>query len=197
MKRLLVISLILVQSLLQVSPAQTIELYAEDSYTPFSNANGSGMINNLVVAAYREMGVEVKIKVIPFARIIKWLENGKGLGGFSAVKTAASQETLLFGKEPVFDVVTKFFYAKARPINIEDEADLNNSNLDVGEVNGYMYHDAFYQYKFKRHIAQSDENLIKMLLLQGKRVKFIQSTCQLLKPSSCKHCPSPLLAVYS
>jgi len=34
-------------------------------------------------------------------------------------------------------------------------------------------------------------------ITRGKRVKFIQSTCQLLKPSSCKHCPSPLLAVYS
>jgi len=158
---------------IQISQAQTIELYAEDAYTPFSNANGSGMINNLVITAYREVGVEVRIKVIPFARIVKWLESGQGLGGFSAVKTPISQQNLLFGKEPVYHVVTKFFYATARPVEIENDSDFNNPNLDVGQVNGYMYHPAFYQYQFKRHVVQSDESLIKMLLLGRLDMAYI------------------------
>jgi len=72
------------------------------------------------------------------------------------------------------------------------EKDRSNSNIDSIVEN----------YKNQKNIqikAVRIQQMYQMVMLgrQGKRVKFIQSTCQLLKPSSCKHCPSPLLAVYS
>jgi len=165
MKSLLIFSVCFIALFSYPLQAETIELYAEDSYTPFSNPDGSGIVNKLVIAAYREVGIKVKVRTVPFVRIVKWLEEGKGLGGFSAVKTPDGEAKFIFGEQPVYQVTTKFFYAAKRPIEILSERDLNNIRLQVGEVNGYMYHPEYYQYKFKRQKAQSEERLIKMLLL--------------------------------
>jgi len=173
MKSLIIITICFITLLVCPAHAETIELYAEDSYSPFSNPDGSGIVNKVVIAAYREVGIDVKIRIIPFVRIVKWLGEGKGLGGFSAVKTPDSEDKFIFGEQPVYQVTTKFFYATKRPIEVKSEKDLNNSRLQVGEVNGYMYHPEYYQYKFKRQKAQSEERLIKMLLLGRVDLAYI------------------------
>jgi len=165
LKTSLFILFLLISFSSRLAQADTITIYAENGYTPFSNEDGSGLVNQRVIDAYALVGVDVKYQVLPFARLKQWLKNGRGLAGFSTVKTPEGTKAFLFGEQPIYHVVTKFFSAKKFPVIINGPQDLNNSQLNVGEVNGYMYHQEYYDYTFIRHHAQSDENLIKMLLL--------------------------------
>jgi len=145
--------------------AEEITLYVEDGYAPFSMANGKGISNDIVERAYQEVGVDVRFEVLPFARVVKWLLDGKGLGGFNAAKTEGTKNQFLFSKEPIYHVKNYLYYRVDKPLKISSLSDLNDPQLDVGEVNGYMYSQQFLNLKFRRHKAKSDDHILRMLTM--------------------------------
>lgn len=158
---------------------EKISLFVEDVYEPYSLPDGSGISNAIVIAAYAEMGIEVNLVVMPFSRIISYLEQGIGLGGFNTVPTDRYSNKFVFGAEPIYVVKTSFFYHRDRPLNITSISELDDLKLLVGEVRGYMYDQSYLDLKFTHSKAESDETLLKMLMRNRFHAIYItESTVQ-------------------
>lgn len=144
--------------------ADDISLYVEETYFPFSNADGSGVSNTIVVEAYKVMGINVKLDVVPFVRMMEYISAGKALGGFNAIPIESEKNNFIFGTQPIYQVKTYIYYNPKKSIPTDSIAELNKTNLKLGEVRGYMYDDKYKEISLKRFYTASDEQLIKMLL---------------------------------
>lgn len=48
--------------------SKTITIMVEDTAVPWSNSDGTGYANDVVVAAFKEMGVEARLRGVPYSR---------------------------------------------------------------------------------------------------------------------------------
>jgi polar amino acid transport system substrate-binding protein len=55
---------------------ETLTIMVEDAADPWSKSDGTGYANDVVVAAFKEMGVEVRLKVVPYSRCKYMVLNG-------------------------------------------------------------------------------------------------------------------------
>lgn len=81
--------------------ADQVILGAEDDAAPWSYADGSGYVNDLVKAVFREVGWDLQFKVMPYSRCKALAIAGKLPGCFSSSKTAELESALLYSKAPV------------------------------------------------------------------------------------------------
>jgi ABC-type amino acid transport substrate-binding protein len=82
--------------------APTLVLGAEDAAAPWSYADGSGYVNDLVRAVFAEAGWTLQLKVMPYARCKAQAMAGTLAGCFSASRLPALEATLLYPGTPVF-----------------------------------------------------------------------------------------------
>jgi hypothetical protein len=47
---------------------ETLTIMVEDAAAPWSRSDGTGYANDVVVAAFKEMGVEIQLRVVPYSR---------------------------------------------------------------------------------------------------------------------------------
>ncbi|ARU57428.1 amino acid ABC transporter [Oleiphilus messinensis] len=142
-----------------------ITLFVEDNFYPFSKEDGTGISNTIVLESFQLMGIQAKLTVYPFARLMANLENNVGLGGFNAVPVNDLPERYVFGSESIYDSYTYFYYHKNRPIQFSNLNELDRPDLRVGEVNGYIYSQEYLDLGFTRSKMKSDRHLIQMLML--------------------------------
>lgn len=148
-----------------MATAQTIELYGEDNYPPFSNKQKNGLSHQVIQAAYNAVGIDVDFIAMPFARIVKMLDNNKALGGFNVIKTSQDKNKYLFSKFPIYTVKTYFYYLKSKPLQVSKLSDLNDPSLIVGEVRGFMYEKEYLDLTFSRYQVGTEEQLVALLTL--------------------------------
>lgn len=165
--------------------AEEVALCAEDAFVPFSEANGTGLSNDIVVAAYKAVGVDAKIKVYPFTRLMVMVKDGSAIGGFNAVPTSDTKADYLFGKSPIYVTHMYFYYNSQSPIVIDTEADimakLVKPKVVVGDVAGYIYPPAYTALttskdpnkSLKEESVDSDEILIKKLQAQRNKIALM------------------------
>ncbi len=58
---------------LSLSPgitAETIKIAAEDDWIPYARADGTGLANEIIKAAFEAVGINVEYKVVPYARAL-------------------------------------------------------------------------------------------------------------------------------
>jgi ABC-type amino acid transport substrate-binding protein len=79
-----------------------VVLAAEDDAAPWSYADGSGYVNDLVTAAFGEAGWSVRLKVMPYTRCKALATKGEIAGCFSTSRTPELEADLLYPHEPVF-----------------------------------------------------------------------------------------------
>lgn len=72
----LVLIILFLFSTVSASFAKTIILGAENDWVPYSNHDGSGMANEIVLAAYKAVGIDVKLQVAPYNRLLKMVKSG-------------------------------------------------------------------------------------------------------------------------
>ena len=89
--RLFLIILFLLSSA-SVSFAETIILGAENDWVPYSNHDGTGMANEIVLAAYKAVGIDVKFQVGPYNRLLKMVRNGEILGAFNVPQERSNEK---------------------------------------------------------------------------------------------------------
>lgn len=170
----------------QARAAETVIL-AEDSFLPFSDKDGEGLSNEIVVSAFSAVGLDITLKVYPFPRIMWMLKQGKAPGGFNAVPTEDAQEEYIFGKQAIYTTHMRFYYHKDDPVVIDTEDDIHEKLIQqgiiVGEVLGYIYPPAYEALKAKAADApglkveavKSDEIIIKKLRAHRNRVALMTS----------------------
>ncbi len=163
------------------SIAETIIL-AEDVYPPFSNPDGSGLSNEIVLAAFKAAGINIRLKVFPFPRLMKMVKIGKAPAGFNCAVTQSLKQDYIFPEHPLYTIHTRFYYNKENPLVIDTENDVTDKivkkGIIVGEVLGYIY-PPFYEALKKAvpplhsEAIRSDEKLIRKLILKRNRIALM------------------------
>ena len=62
---------------------ETLTIMVEDAAAPWSKSDGTGYANDVVVAAFKEMAIEVQLKVVPYARCKYLVLNDKAVACFN------------------------------------------------------------------------------------------------------------------
>jgi len=82
--------------------AATVNIGAEDDAAPWSYADGTGYVNDLVRAAFEAVQWQTKFQALPYARCKMLTERGELDACFSTSKTPETQVQLQFPDLPVF-----------------------------------------------------------------------------------------------
>lgn len=90
-------------------------LLVTDEYYPYvsSDANRPGLLHEVVVAAFREAGVKVRIRYRPWRRCALMVEEGTAFGAFPYKRLPRREAYALF-TDPVAECHNVFFYLKGR-----------------------------------------------------------------------------------
>jgi len=126
------------RTLRSASARPMVVVGAEDDAAPWSYADGSGYVNDVVRAAFARSGWETELKVIPYARCKQLVVAGRLLACFSASKTPELEAQLLYPRWPVFSA-SNLLIARADASFSGCDTRLWPTPLKVGRVVGYEY----------------------------------------------------------
>lgn len=122
----------------QVAAGPIVLVGAEDDAAPWSYADGTGYVNDVVRAAFKRVGWTARLKVLPYARCKAMAVSGDLVACFSASKTSELQGMLLYPRHSIFE---------ARNLLVSDaQSALSGCDFEqwvghpvVGRVRGYEY----------------------------------------------------------
>ncbi len=140
---------------LSVPPSygETITLGAENDWVPYARADGTGLANEIIAAAFNRVGIDVTFKVMPYNRVLKLIEWGDLLGGFNVPLDEESKKEYVLGSTPLYDAVSAYYQNKARPLKGKNRDELVNKER-IGVVLGYGYGDHFLEAVEKGNIIK-------------------------------------------
>ncbi len=121
---------------------ETIILGAENDWSPYSNENGTGMANEIVLAAFKAVGIDVKFNVGPYNRLLKMVRDGELPGVFNVPRESSNEKDYLFGKQPIFTALSAYYHNVKRPLSARSKEELKNGEK-IGVVFDYGYGDFF------------------------------------------------------
>ena len=110
----------------------------EDAASPWSNSDGSGYANDVVLAAYAAVSADVKLVVVPYARCKVYAMNGAVAGCFSMADAPELHGKVRFADLPLFQAYPRFYQSSAHPVAARTVAELMPGTR-VAIVNGYEY----------------------------------------------------------
>lgn len=146
----------------------SVVLAVEDSWPPYADSTGEGIATEIVRQALATMGIELFIKVSPYARVLDEIEKGFVVGGYNVTRQASTQENFLFGEQALFTANASFYFpaSNAQVNQYRSIADIP-SGYTVGVIIDYEYGNAFEQHKnrFKEVYVSNQTQLINMLKL--------------------------------
>lgn len=120
--------------------AQTLVLSAADSVPTAYMENGkqAGLLVDVVNEAFKRAGYRVEIKLMPWARCLVEVKDGKIDGIFSVYQTRERQEFLTYAEEVLITQVQAFFVRKDSAVTFD--GDLNKlSEMRIGIINQTSY----------------------------------------------------------
>ncbi|MFP6797685.1 MAG: transporter substrate-binding domain-containing protein [Pseudomonas sp.] len=166
---------VLVSILAAQAHAERILIAAEDDWAPYSakradSPEPDGFTPTLVREIFARSNIEVEFVTVPFSRCLHYAETGHTVACFNVTITEANRNKFYWHPTPMFHEGLAIFALRGR-----FQPELNSKDLEnhtVGITNGYTYPTDFMQNpKIERAVAQSDTNLMNMLI-KG-RVDFI------------------------
>lgn len=157
MKRLSFLMLFVAAILLSGGRAscESIVIGAEDDWVPYSMADGTGMANDLVRAAFKAVGIEVEFRVMPYSRLLKLVEWGELVAGFNVPLDREIQNLYILGQTPLFEAVSFYYQSKGNPLKAKNRDELVNQER-IGVVMGYGYGDHFLKLVEDRKVVKED-----------------------------------------
>jgi polar amino acid transport system substrate-binding protein len=120
------------------SDGEVLEIGAEDDAAPWSQADGSGYANELVLAAFAAAGVKVHLQVLPYARCKQMVMDGVIPACFSMSRSPEVSSSVEFASEPLFVCHTNYVETAARAVAAPKTPRV------VGAVLGYEYPDSLH-----------------------------------------------------
>lgn len=115
-----------------------LDLLAENAAEPFSRADGTGYSNELVVAVFAAVGVEARLKVVPYNRCKTMVLDGREVACFNMAWEPALAGKVKFPAMPLFTVLPVYFQNTQHPLHIKNESQLA-AGLKLGVVSSYEY----------------------------------------------------------
>lgn len=138
-------------------------LAAENSWPPYSNKQGEGISKNIISAAFSEMNISPQFITVPYARVLHMTATGAVDGGFNVTRQESTENTYLFGQEPLFTAPASWYFA-SNSKNYRSISELPK-NLKIGLIIGYEYGDVYEQKRgnFREIRVNKQRQLVKML----------------------------------
>ncbi len=92
---------------------ETLTIMVEDAAAPWSKSDGTGYANDVVVAAFKEMGVQVHLRVVPYSRCKYMVLNGQVVACFNMSWQPGFEGKIQLAARPIFNVSNDVF----EPVN--------------------------------------------------------------------------------
>lgn len=80
-----------------------------------------GVATELVRAVFNELGVQIEIELLPWARALQYLQNGQADGVFTIFKNPQRQTFLLYPDEPLIEQTISLYTDRDKPINFSEK----------------------------------------------------------------------------
>jgi polar amino acid transport system substrate-binding protein len=145
-----------------------IYLGAEDSWPPYSDAQGQGISTDLVKAAFAKTGLAPTFIVLPYARVLHDLRSGKIDGGYNVTLQTTTKEKYVFGQIPLLTVESYWFFIPGTHPTIKSITDIPD-NFRVGIIRDYEYGDAYEHHRHRfAEVQVSQQSQIIRMLKQGR-----------------------------
>ena len=122
--------------------ADKLVLGAEYNWPPYANRDGTGMSNDIIREAFSAVDVQVEFILLPYARVLKDLDNGTLIAGFNVPLNNETREKYIFSKNRLFDVTSNYYQSLERPLSAKRREDLRDE-VKVGTVISFGYGDHY------------------------------------------------------
>ena len=126
--------------------SKSVIISVEDDAAPWSRGDGSGYANDVVIAAFKAVGIDVELKVVPYARCKRMAINGEVAACFSTSPSSELSGLIELSSKPLFSVTSGYFYNVNKPPRVKRQERLSPKTV-VGTVIGYEYPAAFEKLK--------------------------------------------------
>ncbi|HJX92479.1 MAG TPA: transporter substrate-binding domain-containing protein [Pyrinomonadaceae bacterium] len=136
------VSILLLNTSLVRPQVNSIIVAVEDGAAPWSRSDGTGYANDVVVAAFKAVGVDVDLRVVPYARCKRMALNGEVLACFSTSPAPELAGLLELSAQPLFSFSAGYFYNVNKPVKATRQENLPPKTV-VGTVIGYEYPPSF------------------------------------------------------
>lgn len=117
---------------------KTLDVAVEDAAGPWSSKDGTGFANDVVVAAYQAAGVQINLKVMPYARCKFLAKKGEIPVCFSVSPEPGMEKTLILSAGTLFTLQYDYYQNLSKPLEATRPSELARGSV-VGIVNGYEY----------------------------------------------------------
>ncbi|MBS4076789.1 transporter substrate-binding domain-containing protein [Pseudomonas fluorescens] len=88
---------------------ETLTIMVEDAAAPWSKSDGTGYANDVVVAAFKEMGIEVRLRVVPYSRCKYMVLSGQVAACFNMSWQPEFEGKIKLAAQPIFKVSNDVF----------------------------------------------------------------------------------------
>jgi polar amino acid transport system substrate-binding protein len=117
--------------------AAPLSIMAEDAAEPFAAKDGSGYADDIVRAAFRAVGTEIKLDIVPYARCKNSVQEGKVPACFAMSWDPAMTGKIAFSHLPIFQVYADLFLP-GRTERRKDRLPPAPGSV-IGVINDYEY----------------------------------------------------------
>jgi polar amino acid transport system substrate-binding protein len=179
--RLVSLALILLNQL-SLCAADVLSVAVEDEAAPWSKKNGTGYANEIVVAAFKAVGIDARLEVMPYARCKSMVINGEIPACFSMSRLPELDATVAFADKPLFVCYADYFENSAAE-HVQNDKDIPKGS-HIGTVTGYEYPESVYKLKNSGAIALEDaaSEELNLKKLADNRVKLAIINHNVMKP---------------
>ncbi|MCP4687829.1 MAG: amino acid ABC transporter substrate-binding protein, partial [Desulfobacterales bacterium] len=150
---------------------QSVTIVCEDDFAPYGyqskSGGAAGFSTDVIIAAYKSVDVDVKFKVMPYARGMSMIAKGAEIGCYNTNNDEVSLREYHFPGEPLF-LGEMVIWARA---DYEGEMTVDKliaSGETVGVTNGYNYDgpgvNFDYNDKIKKDVANTVTTTLKKLV---------------------------------
>ena len=168
-RRDLLLPLLALPAAAGVAQARTVVIGAEDDWYPYSaevNGRPEGITVELVTAAFRAVGIDVKLESVPYVRCMAQTKSGKLLACFNTTRTDQIESDYAWPARPMFD--ERFLIwarADAPPPRTGGLQVRDLEGQPVAVTRGYEYGSEFDgNGRIVRVVTSHDENNFRLVL---------------------------------
>lgn len=150
--------------LAQLSYAKEITIAIEDNAMPLSGKENQGFSYRLVKEIFKDGPYSVKFLSVPYARVVKMIENDEVDAALHVTKDVENKENFYFSKEVFIIAKAYLYYDKDSNENFKDLSQIPDGT-PVGKMIDFEYGKEFQIHKsrFKLFKVSDQEQLINLL----------------------------------
>jgi polar amino acid transport system substrate-binding protein len=144
--------------------ADTINIAAENSWSPYSDHLGLGITHDIVSAAFAVTGHTITIEALPYSRVLRHTANGVADAGWNVTREKSTESIFTFGTEPLFQAVASHYFPPGQAKLFSNARNIPEGTK-IGVMLNYEYGDDFSAniYRFELTEVKSQTQLIRML----------------------------------